>query len=263
MTRNATQSAVSIHDLTVGYGPTPVLRDISAEIPRGVAVGVIGPNGGGKSTLLKAVLGFIRPDKGNVSIFGRRLSQVRGKIAYVPQSGDIDWDFPVTVREVAMMGRYGTLPFYREPGGKDRRLVDEALSAVRMDDYQNRQIGRLSGGQRQRVFLARALVQEAEILLLDEPFAGVDVATERAILDVLTQEKAKGRTIVVVHHDLNTAGEYFDRLMLVKNCLYAYGPTRAVLQKELLREVYEGDVRFGCDGYDILINEGRLFPEKR
>lgn len=235
--------AVEVEHLTVSYGPKPALLDVSLSIEAGLLVGVIGPNGGGKSTLIKAILGFVKRDVGSVRIQGRPTENAKGLVAYVPQRGSVDWDFPVTVEQVALMGRYGHIPWYKDPAPEDRRIVDQALEMVRMQDFRHRQIGQLSGGQQQRVFMARALAQGSEILLLDEPFAGVDAATERAILDVLERAKQSGRTLVVVHHDLTTAAEYFDRLALIKQRLYAYGPPEAVLQEELLSEVYEGSLK--------------------
>jgi len=241
------EPAIRIENLTVSYGPKPALLDVTVDIDSGLLVGVIGPNGAGKSTLVKAVLGFVRRDYGSVRVLGVPAEQSRGVVAYVPQRGAVDWDFPVTVEQVTMMGRYGRVPWWSEPGPEDYRVVAEALAMVRMTEFADRQIGQLSGGQQQRVFMARALAQGSDILLLDEPFAGVDAATERAILDVLEQAKAAGRTLVVVHHDLTTAAEYFDRLLLVKQRLYAYGPPRAVLREDLLSEVYEGKLRIFAD----------------
>ena len=236
-------SAIEVRNLTVSYGPTPALLDVSLSIPPGQLVGVIGPNGSGKSTLIKAMLGFVKPDFGTVEVFGKPIDQALGRVAYVPQRGSVDWDFPITVREVALMGRYGQAPWWRDLSPQDYTLADDALRMVRMQDFHSRQIGQLSGGQQQRVFMARALAQGAEILLLDEPFAGVDAATERAILDVLRLSREAGRTLVVVHHDLATAAEYFDSLILIKQRLFAVGPPAAVLQGELLSAVYEGNLR--------------------
>jgi manganese/iron transport system ATP-binding protein/manganese/zinc/iron transport system ATP- binding protein len=241
-TKNHTP-AIEVENLTVSYGPTLALLDVSLAIEPGQLVGVIGPNGSGKSTLIKAILGFLHPDFGEVRIFGESAEKAKGRVAYVPQRGAVDWDFPITVREVALMGRYGHVPWWRDLGAEDRRLADDVLKMVRMEEFANRQIGQLSGGQQQRVFMARAMAQGAEILLLDEPFAGVDAATERAILDVLERTRAAGRTLVVVHHDLATAAEYFDLLILLKQRLYAYGPPEAVLHPELLSEVYEGKLK--------------------
>ncbi|QGJ69549.1 High-affinity zinc uptake system ATP-binding protein ZnuC [Planctomycetales bacterium 10988] len=235
--------AIEVEHLTVSYGPTPALLDVSFSIEAGQLVGVIGPNGSGKSTLIKSILGFQKADFGKVKIFGESADKAIGKVAYVPQRGAVDWDFPITVLEVAMMGRYGQLSWWRDPSKKDRQIAMNALEMVRMTDFAHRQIGQLSGGQQQRVFMARAMAQGAEILLLDEPFAGVDAATERAILDVLYRTKVSGKTLVVVHHDLATAAEYFDQLILLKQRLYGIGTPQAVLHPELLSEVYEGKLK--------------------
>jgi manganese/iron transport system ATP-binding protein/manganese/zinc/iron transport system ATP- binding protein len=238
-----TDNVIDISNLTVSYGPKPALLDVTLQIEKGLLVGVIGPNGAGKSTFIKAILGFIKKDVGHVMIEGVEADRAKGKVAYVPQRGAVDWDFPITVKEVALMGRYGNIPWYKSPTGEDRKKAEEALEMVRMSEFKDRQIGQLSGGQQQRVFMARALAQGADILLLDEPFAGVDAATERAILDVLGEAKKSGKTLVVVHHDLTTAAEYFDKLVLIKQRLYAYGKPEEVLQEDFLSEVYEGKLR--------------------
>ena len=235
--------AIEVDHLTVSYGPVPALLDVTLSIPPGQLVGVIGPNGSGKSTLIKAILGFLQPDVGQVRLFGELAEKSKGRVAYVPQRGSVDWDFPITVHEVALMGRYGHVPWYRDLSRQDREITDQALEMVRMSDFKHRQIGQLSGGQQQRVFMARAMAQGADILLLDEPFAGVDAATERAILDVLERTRLAGRTLMVVHHDLATAAEYFDTLVLLKQRLYAYGPPEVVLHQELLSQVYEGKLK--------------------
>jgi ABC-type Mn2+/Zn2+ transport system ATPase subunit len=240
---SAALTAIEVEHLTVSYGPSPALLDVSVKIPAGLLIGVIGPNGSGKSTLIKAILGFVRPDFGTVKIFGEAAEKAKGRVAYVPQRGSVDWDFPITVREVALMGRYGNCPWWRNLSADDYKHADEALEMVRMTEFRDRQIGQLSGGQQQRVFMARAMAQGADILLLDEPFAGVDAATERAILDVLERTRAAGKTLVVVHHDLATAAEYFDRIILLKQRMFAFGPPGVVLQPELLSEVYEGKLR--------------------
>ena len=238
---------IEVEHLTVSYHARPALLDVSVKVESDQLVGVIGPNGAGKSTLIKAILGFVKPDLGTVRINGREAHKAKGEVAYVPQRGAVDWDFPITVREVALMGRYQQIPWYTSPRRQDREAADEALEMVRMADFRHRQIGELSGGQQQRVFMARALAQGSDILLLDEPFAGVDAATERAILDVLERAKKAGKTLVVVHHDLSTAAEYFDRLMLIKQRLYAYGTPQLVLNEELLSKVYEGRLRIFSD----------------
>ncbi|PQO46738.1 metal ABC transporter ATP-binding protein [Blastopirellula marina] len=241
---NNSAPAVQVEHLTVSYGPSPALLDISFQLEPGQLVGVIGPNGSGKSTLIKSILGIMKPDLGEVRLFGVPSEKARRSVAYVPQRGAVDWDFPVTVEQVVMMGRYGQIPWWAwGPSHEDRRHVDDALQTVRMEKFRHRQIGQLSGGQQQRVFMARALAQGADILLLDEPFAGVDAATERALLDVLDSTKRAGRTLIVVHHDLATAAEYFDSLLLIKQRLFAFGPPQQVLQPELLSEVYEGSLK--------------------
>ena len=237
VTTPSANSAVKVENLTVHYGPVPALLDVSFEVDKGQLVGIIGPNGSGKSTLIKSVLGFVKPDFGSVKLFGADADEARGQVAYVPQRGTVDWDFPI------MMGRYGHVPWWRDLTSADRKAADEALEMVRMSQYRNRQIGQLSGGQQQRVFLARAMAQDAEILLLDEPFAGVDAATEKAILDVLEQTKRAGRTLLVVHHDLSTAADYFDSLLLLKQRLFAHGTPDLVLHPKLLADVYEGALR--------------------
>ena len=224
-------------------GRSTALLDISFSIEPGQLVGVIGPNGSGKSTLIKSLLGFNNPDFGTIKLLGKPVEQSKGDIAYVPQRGSVDWDFPVTVKDVALMGRYSETPWWRDMSVEDKRIANEALEMVRMTEFRDRQIGQLSGGQRQRVFMARAIAQGSELLLLDEPFAGVDAATERAILDVLRDSREHGRTTLVVHHDLATAAEYFDKLILLKQRLFAYGTPEQVLQPELLAEVYEGTLR--------------------
>lgn len=235
--------AIEVEHLTVSYHARPALLDVSINIERDQLVGVIGPNGAGKSTFIKAILGFVKPDIGKVRINGRNVQMVKGQVAYVPQRGAVDWDFPITVQEVVLMGRYQQIPWYTTPKKKDRDAALRALEMVRMEDFAHRQIGELSGGQQQRVFMARALAQGSDILLLDEPFAGVDAATERAILDVLERAKTSGKTLVVVHHDLATAAEYFDKLILIKQRMYAYGVPEMVLQEDLLSQVYEGRLR--------------------
>ncbi len=238
-----TDTAISIENLTVSYGSKPVLIDVSVKIPAGSVVGIMGPNGAGKSTLIKSVMGFVPRDFGKVRLFGEAVEHARGRVAYVPQRGLIDWEFPVTVWDVVLMGRYGFIPWYRSLNRRDHEVATQALSDVRMLEFRDRQIGQLSGGQQQRVFMARALAQESEILLLDEPFAGVDAATERAIAGLLAQSKEQGKTVLVVHHDLETAAEFFDQVIIVNRRLFAYGPPRQVMTPELLVEVYGGKLR--------------------
>ena len=238
-----TPPAVAVEHLTVSYRAKPVLVDVSFDVPRGTVVGILGPNGAGKSTVIKSIMGFVDRDFGTVSIFGQLVDDARGRIAYVPQRGQIDWNFPVTVWDVVLMGRYGHMRWFESFRPRDREIAREALESVRMSDLASRQIGQLSGGQQQRVFMARALAQEADILLLDEPFAGVDAATERAIAGLLAAAKEQDKTVIVVHHDLETAAEFFDRIVLLNRRLYAYGKPRDVLREDLLAELYGGKLR--------------------
>jgi manganese/iron transport system ATP-binding protein/manganese/zinc/iron transport system ATP- binding protein len=238
-----TETAIQMQHLTVSYQAKAVLVDVSLDIPRGSVVGILGPNGAGKSTVIKSIMGFVPRDYGRVKIFGQPVAHARGLVAYVPQRGQIDWAFPVTVRDVVSMGRYGHRRWYQSLRGEDRDKVNHSLDAVRMAEFADRQIGQLSGGQQQRVFMARALTQESDILLLDEPFAGVDAATERAIAGLLAGAREENKTVVVVHHDLETAAEFFDRVVLLNRRVYAYGPPREVLDPDLLAEVYGGKLR--------------------
>ena len=231
---------LEIHDLTVSYSQKPVLWNIDLEVPEGVLVGIIGPTGAGKSTLLKAVMGLLRRSSGWVKFWGEPLATRRRSVAYVPQREEVDWDFPITVRELVTMGRYGHIGLLRRPGREDRRIVDGALEKVGMSTFQDRQIANLSGGQQQRIFLARALAQESQVYLMDEPFAGVDATTEKAIVRILEQMREEKRTILVVHHDLQTACEYFDYLLLLNRRLVAFGPTDEVFNEDLLRKTYGG-----------------------
>ena len=230
---------LEIHDLTVSYRK-PVLWNIDLAVPEGVMVGIIGPNGAGKSTLLKAIMGLLKLSSGWVKIYGKPLEEQRGLVGYVPQREEVDWDFPITVRDLVLMGTYGNLGLFRRPGKADRERADRALEKVGMSAYADRQIGNLSGGQQQRIFLARALTQESRIYLMDEPFAGVDATTEKAIVKLLMEMRGEKRTLLVVNHDLHAAREYFDYLLLVNRRLVAFGPTEDVFTEELLRKTYGG-----------------------
>jgi manganese/zinc/iron transport system ATP- binding protein len=232
--------AIEIHDLTVAYRETPVLWDVDLDVPAGELMAIVGPNGAGKSTLIKAVLGLVRTAAGEVLIHGKPHDVQRRLVGYVPQRGTVDWDFPTSVLDVVMMGRYGALGWLRRPGRREREMAVAALEQVGMQDFAERQISQLSGGQQQRVFLARALVQDAQLYLMDEPFQGVDARTERAIVDVLRQLRADGRTVVVVHHDLETVPEYFDSVLLLNVRRIAAGPVAEVFTEENLRATYGG-----------------------
>ncbi len=232
------KSAILIHDLTVAYDSIPVLWDIDWEIPVGKLVAIIGPNGAGKSTLLKASLGLIKPVSGEISFPSLNTNKINNNIAYVPQSDSIDWDFPATVLDIVMMGRYGHLGLFKRPGKKEKEMAMNSLKKVKLEEFANRQISQLSGGQQQRVFLARALIQDALIYFMDEPFKGVDVQTEKAIVELLKELKTNGKTVIVVHHDLQTVEKYFDYVTLINFKLIANGKTSEVFTKENLEKTY-------------------------
>jgi manganese/zinc/iron transport system ATP- binding protein len=236
------QFALHIEDLTVAYNQAPVLWDIDLDLPPGVMAAIVGPNGAGKSTLLKAALGLVRPTAGHVRFFGQPWAEMRDAIGYVPQRSSVDWDFPTTVLDVVMMGLYGRLGWFRRPGAAERDRAMAALAEVGMQDYARRQISQLSGGQRQRVFIARALVQDARLLMLDEPMAGVDITTERTIIALLHRLRDAGRTIVVVHHDLQTVQRYFDWVVMLNVRVVAQGPLQEVYTAENLRRAYGGQI---------------------
>jgi manganese/zinc/iron transport system ATP- binding protein len=232
--------AIEVTDLTVAYGEKPVLWDVDLDVPPGSLTAIVGPNGAGKTTLIKAVLGLVRPAAGGALVLGKPYAENRRAVAYVPQRGSVDWDFPADVLDVVLMGRYGHLGWLRRPGRGERRAALDALEQVGMGPFAHRQISQLSGGQQQRVFLARALVQDAELYLMDEPFQGVDATTERAIVELLQALRARGRTIVAVHHDLQTVPEYFDRVALLNVRLVASGPVAEAFTEDSLRRTYGG-----------------------
>ncbi len=232
--------ALETHNLTVSYHKRPVLYGVDLEIPAGKLVGIIGPNGAGKSTFIKSVMGVTPISSGWVKFFGGNLKQNIKRIGYVPQRNSVDWDFPVTVMDVALQGTYGKLGMFKSVGAEQKKIAIEALDKVGMADFRDRQIGNLSGGQQQRVFLARALAQDSDIYFMDEPFAGVDAATESAIIGLLQEMRTQGKTVIVVHHDLQTAPEYFDMLMLLNMRLIAFGNTDIIYNRELLQKTYGG-----------------------
>ena len=236
--------AVSVKDLTLAYNDKPVLWDIDLNIPQGVLLAIVGPNGAGKTTLLKAILGLLKPAAGKVEIFNRPFKSQLRRIGYVPQRGSVDWDFPTNALDVVMMGTYGQLGWFRRPGRMQRDLALDALDRVGMKDFADRQISQLSGGQQQRVFLARALVQDADIYFMDEPFVGVDATTEKAIITLLKDLRAQGKTVVVIHHDLQTLADYFDWAFLMNVRQIALGPVEDVITNENLRLAYGGRSAF-------------------
>lgn len=234
------EAILDIHDVTVAYHRRPVLWDIDLTLRESSLIGVVGPNGAGKSTLIKAILGLVPLASGHVRILGLPLEQQRQCIGYVPQRESVDWDFPVSVLDVVLMGTYGRLGWFRRPGAKERAWARECLARIGLAGLESQQIGQLSGGQQQRTFLARALAQQADIYFMDEPFAGVDAATERAIIALLQELQKQGKTVVVVHHDLRTVPLYFQQVLLLNIRKVAFGPTATVFTEDNLRKTYGG-----------------------
>tara|TARA_B100000965_G_scaffold361398_1_gene342745 strand:+ start:1162 stop:1938 length:777 start_codon:yes stop_codon:yes gene_type:complete len=232
--------ALEIHDLIVSYQKKPVLYGVDLAVPEGSMVGVVGPNGAGKSTLIKTVMGLVSHAHGWVKVFGGELRDSIKRVGYVPQRESVDWDFPVSVMDVVLMGCYGRSGLIKRPGKMEKEKAMQALEKVGLEAYSKRQISNLSGGQQQRVFLARALAQESDLYLMDEPFAGVDAATEVAIVDLLGQIRDQGKTLIVVHHDLATAREYFDMILLLNMRVVGFGKTNDVFNSELLQKTYGG-----------------------
>ena len=231
---------LDIHDITVAYQRKPVLWDVDLTIEQPQLAAIIGPNGARKSTLIKAVLGLVPVASGSVQVFGKSVAAMRKRIGYVPQRESVDWEFPVSVLDVVLMGTYGQLGLFRRPGSAQRQFALECLEKVGLASFAQRQIGQLSGGQQQRVFLARALAQRADIYFMDEPMAGVDAATERVIFELLKELRASGKTIVAVHHDLRTVPQYFDYVALLNVRLVASGRTETIFTPENLRKTYGG-----------------------
>lgn len=230
--------AFQTNQLTVNYGNVPVLWDISMKVPAGKIVGIIGPNGAGKTTLIKTALGLLKPLSGTIEFFDKPLPKVRERVAYIPQRETVDWDFPITVRDLVLMGRYGRLGLFRWPRQADYAAVHEYLEMVGMEKYGSRQISQLSGGQQQRVFLARALIQQADVYLMDEPFAGIDIATRTVIMKLLQRLRDNGKTVFVVHHELDNVEAHFDWVIMLNIRLVACGPTEQAFTAETLNSTY-------------------------
>lgn len=243
---------LEIHDLTVSYDQNPVLWNVDLSLPGGKLVGILGPNGAGKSTLIKAIMGLITPTSGYVKVFDKPLNEVRSRISYVPQRESVDWNFPASVLDVVMMGTYGKLGLFRRPGKKEKDIALKSLEQVGMSGFLKRQISELSGGQQQRVFIARALAQEADLYLMDEPFAGVDMSTETAIFQLLQEMTAAGKTVIVVHHDIHSAMNFFDWLIMLNLHLVASGPKELVMNEELLRKTYGGKLNLLTQVTDLI-----------
>ncbi len=253
--RKGAPPALEVRQLTVHYREAPVLWNVELTLPRGVMAAVVGPNGAGKSTLLKALVGAVRPTSGTALFFGESFDEARSRVAYVPQRALVDWTFPITAFELVLMGRYGKLGLLARPSRADKEAAYAALDKVGMTSFAERQIGELSGGQQQRLFLARALLQEADLYLMDEPFAAVDAATEKSIVTLLKELKEQRKTLLLVHHDLTTVRDYFDWVILLSTCLVSAGPTEEVLKPELLSKIYGQELT-------LLGEVGRLSQQK-
>ena len=253
---NHNRIALQVDDLTVAYNSQPALWDVDLEVPEGVLMAIVGPNGAGKTTLIKAVLNLMPRSAGTALFYGKPYVQARSLVGYVPQRGSVDWDFPTSVIDVVTMGLYSKLGWFRRPGKTQREQALHALEQVGMADFANRQISQLSGGQQQRTFLARALVQDAQIYFMDEPFAAVDAVTERAIVAILRELRQRNKTVIVVHHDLQTVPEYFDWVTLLNVEVVVSGPTDAIFTPENLRRAYGGRVSFVGDRQQAAVATG-------
>ncbi|MFS0727170.1 metal ABC transporter ATP-binding protein [Paenibacillus sp. 1P07SE] len=240
----STNTAISVEHLHVSYNGVEAIRDVSFDLDTGNLVGVIGPNGAGKSTLLKALLHLIPRDRGDITFLGRPIKELRKQIAYVPQRSEIDWHFPITVLDTVLLGTYPALGWFRRPAKAQREWAYSCLEQVGMADFHKRQIGELSGGQQQRVFLARALAQKPDLFFLDEPFVGVDLTSEQTIVTILKEQQAKDKTIVVVHHDLSKASDYFNKLLLINRELVGFGEVKDVFRPEVMARAYRGEFSF-------------------
>ncbi|MFZ3589310.1 metal ABC transporter ATP-binding protein [Bacillus sp. DJP31] len=241
--------------MTVAYRKKPVLQEVSFTVPEGKLIGIVGPNGAGKSTLIKAILGLVPMASGEVSIYDKPYKSQRKLVGYVPQRGSVDWDFPTNALDVVLMGRYGHIGWFKRPAKKDIEFALDCLDKVGMKEFASRQISQLSGGQQQRVFLARALAQDATVYFMDEPFVGVDAATEKAIIILLNELKAQGKTVLVVHHDLQTVKEYFDWVLLLNIRKIAIGPTEEVFTLDNLQKTYGGRLAFLDQGNLVVENK--------
>ncbi len=246
------KQTIELKNVSVHYYGNTAIENISLSVEEGNIIGVVGPNGAGKSTLMKAVLGLVKY-RGSVAVFGRKVDHVRKNIAYVPQRTSIDWDFPVLVKDVVLMGRYVHVPWYRNVSRKDRKRAEEALEEVGMEEYKNRQIGELSGGQQQRVFIARALAQDTDLFFLDEPFVGIDVNSEEIIVNLLKQLRSKGKTIFVIHHDLSKVETYFDQILILNKKLIASGGVKEVFTPANLKQAYGGNAAVLADDSEMVV----------
>jgi manganese/zinc/iron transport system ATP- binding protein len=259
---HSADSPLSVHDVTVAYHRKPVLWDVDFDAPQGMLTAIVGPNGAGKSTLIKAAMGLIPLAAGRIEIFGKPIGAQRRLVGYVPQRGSVDWDFPVSALDVVCMGRYRAIGWCRPVTRAHKQASMACLERVGMADFAHRQISQLSGGQQQRVFLARALAQEARLYFMDEPFAGVDAATERAIVEVLRTLRDDGRTVICVHHDLQTIPEYFDHVLLLNMRIVAQGPVPEVFTQANLHKTYGGRLTLLDEASEALARTSKPIGKK-
>jgi manganese/zinc/iron transport system ATP- binding protein len=252
---DTTIPAVEVHDLTVAFDRKPVLWNMDATLPQGKLIGIVGPNGAGKSTFIKATMGILPLSSGYVKLFDQPLNKVRDRVSYVPQRESIDWDFPASVMDVVLMGRYAQLGLFKRPRKADYDIARDCLRKVGMEAFAQRQISQLSGGQQQRTFLARALAQQADLYFMDEPFAGVDAATEKAIVTLLQTMTSQHKTVVVVHHDLQSVRQYFDWIVMLNTRLVAAGPTLTTFTQANLQATYGGKLTLMDDVADLIRRE--------
>jgi manganese/zinc/iron transport system ATP- binding protein len=247
--------SLEVHDLTVAFDRKPVLWNIDLVLPQGKLIGIVGPNGAGKSTFIKAAMGILALSSGYVKIFDQSLSDVRHRVSYVPQRETIDWDFPASVMDVVLMGRYSHAGMFRRPRRADRDIALDCLKKVGMEAFANRQISQLSGGQQQRTFIARALAQQADLYFMDEPFSGVDAATEKAIVTLLQSMTSQNKTVIVVHHDLQSVKQYFDWIIMLNTRLVASGSAATTFNAENLEATYGGKLTLMADVADLIRRE--------
>ncbi|MEY8292945.1 metal ABC transporter ATP-binding protein [Carnobacteriaceae bacterium 52-44] len=230
---------IDVENLSVSYANKKAIEDVNFSIKRGRLVGIVGPNGAGKSTLVKGMLDLVKKDSGIVKIFGKELDEMREEIAYIPQRADIDWDFPILVNNTVLLGRYPRLGLFKRPSPEDKKIANEALTKVGMEDFAEKQIGQLSGGQQQRVFVARSLAQKASIFFLDEPFVGVDIKSEEIIINILKELRDEGKTIFVIHHDLTKLENYFDDIIVINKYIYGAGPVKEIFTPERMEKAFQ------------------------
>ncbi|MCP3659207.1 MAG: metal ABC transporter ATP-binding protein [Bacteroidetes bacterium] len=269
MIKLSSDPSIEIHDMTVSYNRKPVLWGVDISLPKNQIISIVGPNGAGKSTLLKSIMGLIEIDSGYIKIFDKSLNEIRHKVSYVPQRESVDWDFPASVYDIVMMGRYQYMGLFRRASKKDKEIVLDSMEKLSIASLKNRQISQLSGGQQQRVFLARALAQQADIYFMDEPFSAIDISTENAIIELFKEMVKLNKTIIVVHHDIYSVKNYFDWTVMLNMRIIASGPTNQVLNAENFKETYGSHLNILTEVSNIVkkeripIREKKLYKKKK